>query len=253
MWNFVKWIGAGLGWFVGEWLGLNMGWSVGGPVGGLLGFVLGTVIDSFEILPFRRLSKNTMNDFSSHLLMLIAAVMKAERPVLKAKSDYAKHFLKQNFGEKEATKALIQLKEILKQNIPLNDACVQIRCHLDYSSRLQLTHFLHNLANAGRQQTVTEKKILDDITLGLGINTSNKQAVGTMFVKDGAILTAYGTLGLPRSANIIEIKKAFRHLANKYHPDKVEYSDNESKRIAQEKFLQLTSAYDLIKKERRFT
>jgi len=253
MGNIVKWIGAGLGWFAGEWLGENLGWSVGGPAGSILGFILGTVIDSFELRPFRKSDKKAKNDFATHLLVVVAAVMRSERQIVKTKLDYVKHFLKQNFGDKEAATAYTQLKEFFKQNIPFNDACVQIRYHLDYSSRLQLTHFLYNLANTGNQLTVSGKKILDEITFLLGVSISNKQTVGSMLVKDGSIIAAYGILGIHRDANIIEIKKAYRHLANKYHPDKVEFSDNESKKIAHEKFQQLTHAYEVIKKERKFS
>jgi len=251
--NFFKWIGAGLGWFAGGWLGERLGWYVGGPAGSILGFILGTVIDSFEIRLFRKSEEKTTNDFATHLLVVIAAVMRIEKQITKQKLDYVKHFLKHNFGEKEVTAACTLLKDIYNQNIPFNNACAQIRYHLDYSSRLQLSHFLYNLVNTEGRLTASGKKILDAITLELGIQTSNKQAVGSMIVKNAEITAAYETLSVQRSANVFEIKKAYRHLANKYHPDKVEYSDNETKKNAHEKFQQITHAYEVIKKERKFS
>ncbi len=47
-------------------------------------------------------------------------------------------------------------------------------------------------------------------------------------------------LGLSRDATTIEIKKAYRKLANKYHPDKNSGSDVE------EKFQLIKTAYDAI-------
>jgi len=251
--NFVKWIGAVLGWYGGEWLSNNMGWEIGGLAGAVVGFILGTVIDSFEIRLFRRSGKKKLGNFATHLLMLIAAVLKAEEPIVKAELDYVKHFIKQNFGENEIAEAIIQLREMIRQSSPVNSSCQYIRSHLDYSSRLQLIHFLHNLANVGKPLTEKVRKLLDDITAELGVTVNKKQEVGTMFVKEGSILAAYEVLGVLRTANILDIKKAYRNLALKYHPDKVAFLDNELKKIANEKFQQLTHAYEIIKKDRRFS
>ena len=242
MYSFVKWIGGGLG------------WAFGGPLVGVLGFIAGTVFDSLEIRIFRKPDgKTTMGDFATCLLVLIAAVLKAEGPVVKSELDYVKHFLKQNFGEKGAGEALVLLKEILKQNIPLDDICVQIRDHLDYSSRLQLIHFLSNLANIDGQITKKEQFILSHITNGLKVSMSDKRAVGTPLEQNDSIISAYALLGVDRTTNIIDIKKAYRTLANRYHPDKVAYLGEDMKITANDKFQQLTRAYDLIKKERNFS
>ena len=252
--NFVKWIGGVLGWVTGNWLGNNYGWELGGPAGCLLGFFVGTVIDSFEIQIFRKSSKKKeIGDFANNLLMLIAAVLKADMPIVKSELDYVKTFLRQNFGEKEATKALNQLNKLLKQNIPIDDACEQVHYHLDYSSRLQLTHFLYNLAKINGQVSEAEQKMLNRINNGLKVSVSEKRSVGSMFIHEDSIIVAYGILGVHRSSSIIDIKKAYRNLATKYHPDKVAYLGEDLKKIANEKFQQLSRAYETIKKERNFT
>ena len=254
MGHFVKWIGGVLGWVIGKWLGDNYGFELGGPVGCLLGFVLGTVIDSFEIRIFRKSNKKqTVGDFANNLLMLIAAVLRAEGPIVKSEIDYVKTFLKQNFGEKEASKALSHLQHIIKQSIPLENACEQVRQHLDYSSRLQLTNFLFNLAKIDGLVRESEQKILNRINEGLKVSVSEKRSVGSMFVHEDSIIVAYGILGVNRSASIIDIKKAYRNMATKYHPDKVAYLGEDMRKIANEKFQQLSRAYETIKKERNFT
>jgi len=242
MGSFVKWIGGVLG------------WAFGGPLGGVLGFIAGTVVDSLEVPVFRKPDdKTTMGDFATSILVLIVAVLKAEGPVVKSELDYVKHFLKQNYGEKGAAEALILLKEILKQNIQLDDVFVQIRDHLDYSSRLQLIHFLTNLANIDGQLTINEQYILNHITNGLKVSMSDKHTVGMALEQNDATVPAYALLGVDRSTSIIDIKKAYRTLANKYHPDKVTFLGEDLKKVANDKFQQLTQAYDLIKKERNFS
>ena len=241
--NFVKWIGGGLG------------WAFGGPMGGVLGFIAGTVYDSLELNIFRKSDgKTSLGDFSTSLLVLIAEVLRAEGPIVKSELDYVKQFLKNNFGEKGAGEALTQLREILKQNNPLDDVCRQIRDHLDYSSRLQLIHFLNNLANVDGQMTIKEHNIINYITNSLKVNTSSKRTVGALLnAHDDSTMAAYQLLGIDRTTSILDIKKAYRKLANKYHPDKVAFLGDDMKKVANDKFQQLTRAYDLIKKERNFS
>ena len=253
MCNFVKWIGAGLGWFLGEWFGAMNGWDVGGPAGSIVGFFFGTMIDSFEFRIFSKSGKQTMGYFSTSLLVLIAAVMSAEGQVKKQQQNYVKGFLKQNFGVKEAPKAYLMLNTILKQQFSLENACSLIFQHLDYSSRLQLTHFLYNLANADGVVSETEKNILNSINNGLRVNVSERRTVGSMVAHDDTMIMAYDILGIQRTASVIDIKKAYRRLAALYHPDKVAYLGDELKKTANDKFQQLARAYETIKKERKFS
>ena len=58
----------------------------------------------------------------------------------------------------------------------------------------------------------------------------------------------YSTLGVSASASDDEIKKAYRDLARKYHPDN--YTDNPLADLAQEKMKEINAAYEEIQKER---
>ena len=59
----------------------------------------------------------------------------------------------------------------------------------------------------------------------------------------------YKVLGVSRSASDDDIKKAYRNLAKKYHPD--QYEDNPLKDVASEKMEEINAAYDAIMNERR--
>ncbi len=69
-----------------------------------------------------------------------------------------------------------------------------------------------------------------------------------MFVKDTH--AAYKILEVEPTASDDEVKKAYRRMAVKYHPDKVEHLGPDFQKIAQEKFKEINAAYDGIKKAR---
>ena len=61
-------------------------------------------------------------------------------------------------------------------------------------------------------------------------------------------MNRYEVLGVSRNASIDEIKKAYKELSRKYHPDS--YVGNPLSSLAEEKFKQVQEAYDAIMKEK---
>ena len=62
------------------------------------------------------------------------------------------------------------------------------------------------------------------------------------------MIDPYSILGISRDASDEEVKKAYRKLSRKYHPDA--NIDNPNKEQAEEKFKQVQQAYEQIMKER---
>ncbi len=58
------------------------------------------------------------------------------------------------------------------------------------------------------------------------------------------------SLKLKKSATDSEVKKAFRTMAKKYHPDKLQHMDEAYRKGAEEKFRKVQEAYEHIQKER---
>jgi len=229
-----------------KWICGVLGWAFAGPLFGVLGFVAGTIIES--LLFQEKGEKMPIGDFSTNLLMIIAAVVKADRPAVKQEEDLVKQFLKKNYGKNATDEAFIQFNEILKHKIPLKDACIKIRANIDYSSRLQFLQFLYKLAKIDGGITHEEQNILDLIAVELRI----KQSFETVILHNDAIETAYNLLGVNNKTDVGDIKKAYRKLAVECHPDKVVNLDEELKKSANEKFLELTNAYNILKKEKNF-
>ena len=59
----------------------------------------------------------------------------------------------------------------------------------------------------------------------------------------------YAVLGLESGADMSEIKKSYRQLSMKYHPDKVAHLGDEFKKVAEEKMKEINAAYDYFKKK----
>lgn len=73
-----------------------------------------------------------------------------------------------------------------------------------------------------------------------GRNHSNSQ---DQYAKDGPAWDPHRILGVSGNASAEEIKHAYRELANKYHPDKLEHLGDEFKTLAEKRFKEIQQAY----------
>jgi DnaJ like chaperone protein len=235
----------------GKWIGGGLGWAIGGPIGGLLGFFVGSMVDNTTVRTSTYSpadDRTTPGAFGASLLVLIAAVMKADGKVVKSELDYVKQFFVRQFGSNSAAEATIMLKDILKQDIPVRDVCSQISRKMDYSSRLQLLQLLYNVSLADGNVQPSEIQLIDTIAEYLGISSSDLLSIKNMYIPETD--SSYKILEIDRLASNDEVKKAYRRMAMKYHPDKVSHLGEEFKKAADEKFKKVNEAYEKIKRER---
>lgn len=233
----------------GKWIGGGLGWALGGPIGGILGFVVGSMFDNRNGGPRQRVFTGTTHgDFTMSLLVLVSAVMKADGRVLKSELEYVRQYFAQSFGPAASQEAMLYLRDLLKQQVPLRDVSMQIRQRLDKASRLQLLHFLFGVSQADGKVHPEEVRIIEEIAGYLGISTPDMESIRNMFYED--VDSAYKILEIEKSVSDEEVKKAYRRMANKYHPDKVAYLGEDIRKAAGEKFRKVKDAYDKIKKER---
>ena len=240
-----------------KWLGGGIGWAAGGPIGAILGFALGSMIDGmqsgkYEYEPHNQPNFNTPqttpNDFILSLLILASAVMKSDQKILRSELDYVKRFLLQQFGADEAERQLLILRELLKKEYDLQQVGVQIKQYMEYPSRLQLMHFLFGLAAADSQVHAAELQLITRIAGILGIRNTDFESIKAMFVKDTT--SAYRVLEITPDASDEELKKAYRRMALKYHPDRVAHLGDDVQKAANAKFQDLNASYEQVKKER---
>ncbi|MBL4592906.1 MAG: TerB family tellurite resistance protein [Flavobacteriales bacterium] len=235
----------------GKWIGGGLGFAVGGPIGALLGFALGSVIDKsvgHEENYVKGQYRTTPNDFGASLLVLVAAVMKADGKILKSELDYIKRFFNKQFSSERTKEHLLVLRELLKKDIPLQEVCIQIKTYTMYPARLQLMHLLFGVAAVDGEIHSSELKVIQQIASYLGIRQPDYFSIKAMFLKE--VDGDYKILEINKNATNEDVKKAYRKMAVKYHPDKVSHMGEEYKDAAKEKFQKMKDAYENIKKQR---
>lgn len=235
----------------GKWLGGGLGFVMGGPIGAMLGFLVGSVVDSTRVTAgaySQGTGVTTPGAFGVSLVVLIAAVMKADGKIVKSELDYVKEFFIRQFGRESAAEATIMLRDLLKQDIPLMDVCLQIKNNMDYSSRLQLLHLLYGVSIADGYVNQDEAALIEKIAVNIGLSKSDFLSIRNMFIPETD--SSYKILEIERTATDEEVKKAYRKMAMKYHPDKVSHLGEDFKKAADEKFKKVNEAYEKIKKER---
>lgn len=236
-----------------KWIGGGMGWVLGGPIGALLGFAIGSMIDtSSGINPYgdgaAAGARTTTNDFVISLLVLSAAVMKADGKVMKSELDYVKSFFTRQFGEARAKEQMLVLRELLKQPVDLPGVCRQIKANMAHPMRLQLLHYIFGIAAADGNIAGGELRVIQEAARHLGISQKDYESIRAMFGADEE--SAYKVLEIAENATDAEVKKAYRKMALKYHPDKLGDLGPEVERAAREKFTKVQEAYEVIKKKR---
>lgn len=238
--------------FWGSILGAGIGWWTLGPIGAIMGLVFGHLSEEqnhFLNGNSKDKATQTRNGFLASLLILVGAVMKADGKVLRSELDYVKASLVATFGETQAGEALILLRNILKQDIPLSDVIQQIRKNINYSSRLQLFHLLYGIALADGHFSEEEKRLLRSIAQGLGVSDVDYESIKATFGND--LSSCYKVLEIDESASDEEVKKAYRKMAVRFHPDKVAQLGDDIRITAEEKFKKVNEAYERIKSERK--
>lgn len=238
-----------------KWIGGGLGWVLGGPIGAIFGFAIGNYFDNqgqAEAYYRQRVhsgQRGTQSgDFEVSLLVLSAIVIKADGRVDQKELDFVRQHFVRMFGKQRAEQSFKLFKNVInKGDISTRQVAMQIQHHMDHPSRLQLIHFLYGIAKADGQ--VTEPEVLEIEKIGhyFNINLRDLASIKAMFYEEKD--KWYKILEIEEGATNEEVKKAYRKMAMKYHPDKLQHLDEELRKGGKEKFQKVQEAYEAIQKE----
>ena len=229
----------------GKWIGAATGWFFAGPIGGIIGYYLGKNIFASKV--------DNKTAFEISLLILSSVVIKADGKVLKSELEYVKKFFTNTFGTTKSNEYFRMFNNLNKQDYSskLRQVCLQLNSHINHSSRLEIIHFLFGVSAADNEIHPNEVEQIKRIATYMNINSYDFESIQSMFLSKGSNSEKWYTiLGITKDATDTEVKKAYRKMAVKYHPDKLIGVSDDIKNLAEEKFLVVKESYEQIMKSR---
>ena len=237
---------------LGKWIVGGLGWAMFGPLGGILGYYIASRMEKLSEAVAQQgetqsWNQGQRNSFLMSLLVLSASVIKADGKITDKEIATLRSFFSRNFGAWAADEAEELVREIANKDYNLYDVCMQIRSCMDYSQRLQLYHYLVSLGGCdGLHQR--EIDILETIATYIGLSKAEVDSIFAQFRPSND--SNYKILEITPQATNDEVKKAYRKMAIKYHPDKVATLGEDIQKAAEEKFKAVSQAYEAICRER---
>ena len=229
-----------------KWIGAAAGWFFGGPIGGIIGYYVAKNFFGSKV--------DNKKAFEISLLILSSIVIKADGKVLKSELDYVKKFFTNTFGATKSNEYFRMFNSLNKQDLTskLRQVCLQLNSHINHSSRLEIIHFLFGVSAADNEIHPKEVEQIKRIATYMNINTYDFESIKSMFLAGGNsdVEHWYTMLGITKQATDTDVKKAYRKMAVKYHPDKLQAVSEDIKKLSEEKFLKVKEAYEQIMKER---
>ena len=212
--------------------------------GAFVGFFIGSFLSP-------KVQKISSKDFEINLLALASLVIKADGKVTQNELDFVRRYFVSAYGKNRANEVFKIFNQSVKnKGISVSKISRLFNLALNYESRLQVIHFLFGIAKAdGNISELEIKKLLEFSNL-FKLSYADFLSIKAMFIQETD--NAYKILELNKTATNDQIKKSYRELAKKHHPDKVQHLGDAYVKAAQDKFQQIQKAYQNIKNERGF-
>ena len=207
-------------------------------------------------------AQGNRNSFLFSILVLSSYIIRADGKVMHSEMEHLRSFIRNNFGYNAVDQADQIMRRLFEQQKKMDSeragayqdiviqSCRQIASNMQYEQRLQLLAFLADIARADGIVTGEEVNALRTVARALGL--SDKEVDSMLNLSDGAtnLDAAYKVLEISPDATDDEVRKAYRKLALKHHPDRVATLGEDVRKAAEKKLQEINAARDLIYKAR---
>lgn len=259
----------------GKWIGGTLGFVIYGPLGALAGFLIGSIIDGIshafsgddssygpgsETSGSRDYYQGQRNSLLFSLLVMASYVIRADKKIMHSEMEYVRSFLRNTFGSnsvkqgEDILKSLFEKQKEMDAQSPgafkntIRECAQQISVCMPYEQRLQLLAFLINIAKADGKVVTEEIDAVREIAQFMGMSQGD---IDSMLNLGGTSLeAAYKVLEIEPTATDDEVRRAYKAMALKHHPDKVAMLGDDIKQAAEQKFKEIGQAKDIIFKSR---
>lgn len=239
-----------------KWAGAVIGFLYMRFPGAITGFMIGSLLDYFlkgnvKVTSSSIHQNSAAGDFEVNLLSLCSIVIKADGNVSQKELDYVRLYFVRSYGKQRANAIFRTFnKAVNKTQVNAAQLCEYFYARTSYEVRLQILHFLFGITQADGNVSTSELDELEKISRYLRLSPQDFESIKAMFFKSAD--HAYKILEIDPSASEAEVKKAYRTMVKKYHPDKLVHMDEAYRKGAKEKFNKVQEAYEQIQKERGF-
>ncbi|RMG21675.1 MAG: molecular chaperone DjiA [Deltaproteobacteria bacterium] len=256
-----------------SWMGKLVGAVVGGALYGLVGLAIGLFAgalldywiareteDPEEVLKDREYRPRSAREideeaqlaFARHLVQLFAATAQADGSVRREEVAVIREFFEQrlHFTGPRLDEVRRMLKQALRTEVDLEGAAKAYAAASEPADRLLFLQALYELGLGDGDINTSQQRTINEIARHLGISEQDHRMVRQLFFTEPGLEEDYRLLGLSPDAEDAAVKKAYRALAARHHPDKVLHLGEEAVAMAQQRFAELQAAYDRIKSAR---
>jgi DnaJ like chaperone protein len=255
-----------------------LGYILAGFLGGLLGFFVGSIIDrsqtggAFSGFGNRANVRLQQETFFRTLFLLMGRLAKSDGQVSEAEIQLAQAVMQRLRLSPAAQEQARQLfNEGKSANFDLNAVLNNFKTVVGPGDLTRtLLEVLLVSSYADGHFSVEEKSFVSQVCAYLGVSVAEFEALhiqvkqqahfrqGYQSSSDGVsskdlLKAAYDVLGVTPEMNDADIKKAYRRLMSKNHPDKLSAKGlpNEMIELAKERTQEIQSAYEMVKNSRK--
>lgn len=273
---------------LGKWIGGVLGFMTAGPLGALAGIVLGSLFDGalnsfadgsndsqnkeqyyqsksnyYEQYDKQdNVNQGQRNSFLFCILVLASYIIRSDGKVMHSEMEYVRKFLRHNFGSAAIIEGEGILKRLFEEQKRMEaqqigsyqqvvfECCAQMVQYLPYEQRLQLLAFLAQIAKS--DGTVVKEEVAAMYLIARALQLSDSEVNSMLNLTEGttSLEAAYKVLEISPNATDDEVRKAYRKMALKHHPDKVSTLGEDIRKAAEKKFQEINAAKELIYKTR---
>ncbi len=215
-------------------------------------------------LMYRSISKNASvsqfmfshseshNQFIELLCRLAAHIIMADKVVNPVELQIVKNFfmLQFNFSEEALRWVNDILNAELKEKHNMQELGAEINQNFNYDIKLIMLDMLYQIAVSDFEFHHEEQAVIDEYIKIAGIQSTDAELIRKRYVKIKETTSEdryFRTLGLEPGASKEEIKKAYKTLAKRFHPDVVNTLGESFRKANEQKMKDLTEAYHALR------
>ena len=252
-----------------KFIGALLGFASLGFLGAAIGYFFGSVIDRSMRLGVGAVNplsvKTRQQSFLKTTFVLSGKLAKADGHISQQEIDGVEAFIKQlGMNAEHRRQAIDCFKQGSSEGFDIKPTLDEFKrnCGQTKSLNQAMLSFLIVLALADGVLDQAEKTLLETVAHQLGFSRSEFEQLMSMIAAQNqfasgqsqsvSIDQAYAALGVNESDSDKDIKRAYRKLMSKYHPDKLigQGMPEDMVKEATERSQEIRTAYELIQKHR---